>query len=355
MKYLRQRPEEVSEMDELIHAHVRNLADVLARPHSIEELEADVAALHEIIQLFKSSNELLKGLEDGSTPDNQRAQVRRRLQRQKELITGHKEASGLMVDKSHGLIRKSAVLTMKMRERLTLMLDRPPQNFENRILARLPAPMRESFRENADHIALKRGEVLYRVDQNIEYVYFPETAVVSLLSMMENGSTVGLGLVGSEGMLGIRALSGASAVPYLAVVQRAGTALRLKAGPLKEKLEQDHSLRVLLFDYMRTVLTQIRQLAACNQLHSVEQKLVRWLLMMHDRCKSDKILLTHDLLAGLVGARRAGVSVCAASLQEAGLIDYRRGVITIRDRLRLEGAACECYGLLKQVFDHWNT
>jgi CRP-like cAMP-binding protein len=200
-------------------------------------------------------------------------------------------------------------------------------------------------------VTLGMGEVLYQEDQDFQYVYFPETAIVSLFSMMENGSTVGVGMIGSEGLVGIRVLSEALMIPYHAVAQKAGTAMRIKAFALREAVSLGSSLQPMLFDYTQGMITQISQLAACNQLHSIEQKLIRWLLMMHDRTRSDSILLTQDMLASMIGARRSGVSLAAATLQESGLIQYRRGLITVLDRKALESAGCECYGVIKRVFN----
>jgi CRP-like cAMP-binding protein len=169
--------------------------------------------------------------------------------------------------------------------------------------------------------------------------------------MLENGASVGVGMIGNEGLVGIRVLSEALTIPYHAVVQKPGTALKVKAPMLREGLRLGSSLQPLLLDYTQGVLIQICQLAACNQLHSLEQKLVRWLLMMQDRVKSDTLLMTQDLLASMIGARRAGVTIAARTLQDTGMISYRRGIITIMDRPRLEEAACECYRVIKQVYD----
>ena len=202
-----------------------------------------------------------------------------------------------------------------------------------------------------ERVTLALGEVLYEAESPIQYVYFPETAVISMLSTMESGDTVEVGLVGREGMLGIRIFLGSRTTPHAAVVQAAGSALRMKTHLLEAELRTGSSLQSLLLRYTQTLLTQIRESAAGNMHHSVEQRLARWLLTMHDHTESDELQLTHELIGMMLGSRRASVTGGAGKLQEAGLISYTRGTIRLLDRQGLEGAACECYRLMKEEFD----
>ena len=341
---------ESSGLDELIIAHLHSLATILIRPHSLEEIEPDVIALNDVLQLFKNASDIVEKLGDASATEEQRRRLRRDLGRQMRLINSHKKGMALQINKSQELIKKAVALSTK--EDVTPAALPVP---ENRIIAKLPEPEREALVANTERVSLGLAQVLYQEDNDFQYVYFPETAIISLFSILENGSTVGVGMIGNEGIVGIRVLSEALTVPYHAVVQKAGTALRIKAPHLREGARIANRLQVFLLDYTQGVLTQISQLAACNQFHSVEQKLVRWLLMMHDRTESDSLLLTQDLMASMIGARRAGVSIAAAALQEAGLIQYRRGLITVLDRKGLESAACECYRVIKQVYDRLTT
>jgi CRP-like cAMP-binding protein len=349
MSQPKRAPSHLSGLEELIIAHLHSLATILIRPHSLEEIEPDVAALNEIVRLFKNASKLVEKLDDTTATEEQRRRFRRDLGRQMRLINSHKKEMALQINKSQELIKKAVALSTK--DDFTVAAS-PVQN---KIIARLPETEREALVANTERVSLSLAQVLYQEDEDFQYVYFPETAIVSLFSILENGSTVGVGMIGNEGVVGIRVLSEALTIPYHAVVQKAGTALRIKAPFLREGARITNRLQVFLLDYTQGMLTQISQLAACNQFHSVEQKLVRWLLMMHDRTESDTLLLTHDLISNMIGARRAGVSIAAATLQEAGLIQYRRGLISILNRKALEEAACECYFVVKQVFDRLTT
>jgi CRP-like cAMP-binding protein len=319
------RRKQTDALYEALSARVENLSGILSRPHSADELEPEILALGDIVRSIKGE----------------------------EKAPGDKKARGAAPNRAFDnevlqLINKSNAIAIKA----------PPSDntaseaeVENRIIAKLPEEFRVMLKAYMERVTLQPAQVLYQEDQDFQYVYFPETAVVSLFSMLENGASVGVGMIGNEGLVGIRVLSEALTIPYHAVVQKPGTALKVKAPMLREGLRLGSSLQPLLLDYTQGVLIQICQLAACNQLHSLEQKLVRWLLMMQDRVKSDTLLMTQDLLASMIGARRAGVTVAARTLQETGVISYRRGIITIMDRPRLEESACECYRVIKQVYD----
>lgn len=340
---------QITGLEELVIAHLHSLATILIRPHSLEEVEPDITALSEVLQLFKNASELVEKLGDTTATEEQRRSLRRDFGRQMRLINSHKKEMALQINKSQELIKKAVALSTKQDSSPVVLVP------QNRIIAKLPETEREALVANTERVSLSLAQVLYQNDEDFQYVYFPETAIVSLFSILENGSTVGVGMIGNEGLVGIRVLSEALTIPYHAVVQKAGTALRVKAPHLREGARVTNRLHVFLLDYTQGMLTQISQLAACNQFHSVEQKLVRWLLMMHDRTETDSLLLTQDLMASMIGARRAGVSIAAAALQEAGLIQYRRGVIQVLDRAGLEKAACECYRVVKQVYDRLKT
>ena len=222
---------------------------------------------------------------------------------------------------------------------------------ENQLLAALLTAEYEHLAAHLEQVNLSLGEVVYQADAPIRYVYFPETAVISLLSTMEDGSTVEVGLVGREGMLGIRILLGEVTTPHSAVVQVAGTALRMSSMILNRELGLGSPLQSLLLRYTQALLTQVRQSAACNARHSIEERLARWLLTMQDYTRTGKLQLTHELISLMMGARRASITVAAGKLQESGLIHYTRGDITVLDREGLEARACECYRIVKEEFE----
>jgi CRP-like cAMP-binding protein len=223
---------------------------------------------------------------------------------------------------------------------------------ENRLLAALPREKYESLLPKLRTVALTIGEVLYAPEDPIQYVYFPGNSVVSMIYTMEDGATPEVGLVGNEGMLGIRILFGAATTPQHSIVRIAGRAMRMRASALKEEISFGSPLQHLLLRYAQALLTQIRQTAACNSLHTIDKRLCRELLMLHDRVKSNKIPLTHEIIARMLGAQRAGITLAAGGLQRDGLIRYSRGKITILDRPGLEACVCECYEVIKKEFNH---
>ena len=227
----------------------------------------------------------------------------------------------------------------------------PRRSTENKILAALSNPESLRFSSQVERVTLAQGEVIYDPETKIEYVYFPETAVFSMLATMHDGSTVEVGPVGDEGMLGLRVFLGADNAIYQALVHVGGSAMRMKADVLREELRAENSaLPGLLLRYTRMLLAMTGQSLACNKLHSLEQQLARWLLMMHDYV-GDELLLTHELMSLTLGVRRAGVSGAAHDFKGAGLIDYQRGRIHILDRQGLETIACECYRNVKDEYD----
>ncbi len=222
---------------------------------------------------------------------------------------------------------------------------------ENRLLGALLSGEYKRLLPHLQRVNLSLGEVVYNANSTIRYVYFPETAVVSMLAYLEDGSTTEVGLIGREGMVGLTIFLGGAATHDEALVQIAGSAMRMKSEVFKRAISVGSPLQILLLRYTQTFLALISQSAVCSQHHPVEERLARWLLMMHDYSQSDKLSLTHEVISAMMGVRRAGVSVSAQALTKAGIISTRRGTITILDREELESAACECYGVIRQEFD----
>ena len=198
---------------------------------------------------------------------------------------------------------------------------------------------------------MKLGDVLYEPGARLWHVYFPTTAIVSLLYVMENGASAEIAIVGNEGILGISLFMGGDSTPSRAVVQSAGYAFRLKAELLKTEFARFGPTMFLLLRYTQALITQMSQTAVCNRHHSVDQQLCRWLLLSLDRLSSSELSMTQDLIANMLGVRREGVTEAAGKLQDAGLIRYRRGKITVLDRPAMEARACECYQVVKTEFD----
>jgi CRP-like cAMP-binding protein len=222
---------------------------------------------------------------------------------------------------------------------------------ENRLLAALPADEYERLRSRLQPVEFFLGEVVYEFGGQLDYVFFPTTAIVSLLYTMENGTSAEMGLTGNEGVVGIALFMGGGTMPNRAAVQSAGGALRMKAKVLQDEFALGGKFQQLLLRYTQALITQISQTAVCNRLHSVDQQLCRWLLLSHDRLKTDELVMTQELIADMLGVRREGVTVAAGRLQDAGAISYVRGHIQILDRQRLEETVCECYRVVKDEFD----
>jgi CRP-like cAMP-binding protein len=230
----------------------------------------------------------------------------------------------------------------------TLSLHTPRQNH---LLASLPSGDYERIAEHLELVPLKLAAVLYEPGAQLRHVYFPTTAIVSLLYVMEDGSSAEIAIVGNEGILGISLFMGGETTPSRAVVQSAGYAYRLKAQLLKNEFGRFGPFLHLLLRYTQALITQMAQTAVCNRHHSVDQQLCRWLLLSLDRLPSTELSMTQELIANMLGVRREGVTEAAGKLQRAGLIQYRRGKITVLDRPRLEARSCECYQVVKTEFD----
>jgi CRP-like cAMP-binding protein len=227
----------------------------------------------------------------------------------------------------------------------------PSRPVGNWLLDALPSDDFDRLVNNLEPVVFSLGEVVYESGAQMENVYFPTTSHVSLLYTMVNGATAEMGLVGNEGVVGIALFMGGDTTPNRAVVQGGGEALKLQARSMRAEFSRGSEFQHLLLRYTQALITQISQTAVCNRLHSVEQRLCRWLLMTRDRTQSDELQMTHEFISNMLGVRREGVTHAAHGLQQHGLISYVRGHIQILDRKGLEISACECYAVVKEEHD----
>ena len=209
----------------------------------------------------------------------------------------------------------------------------------------------ERLASGLELVHMPLGQVLCESGGQMKYVYFPTTAIVSLLYVMEDGASAEIAVVGNEGILGISVFMGGETTPSRAVVQSDGYGYRLKAQLMKNEFNRAGPVLRLLLRYTQALITQMSQTAVCNRHHTVEQQLCRWLLLSLDRLSSDELLMTQELIANMLGVRREGVTEAAGKLQREGLIHYSRGHIKVLDRSELEGRVCECYKVVKAEFD----
>jgi CRP-like cAMP-binding protein len=221
----------------------------------------------------------------------------------------------------------------------------------NLLLARLSAKECERLLPHLEQVNFALGEVIYESGGRQGYIYFPTTVIISLLYMMENGSSAEIGVAGKEGLVGIALFMGGGTVPNRAVVQSAGDAFRMKTNVLQDEFARGGTFQRLLLCYTQALIAQMSQTAACNRLHTLEQQLCRWLLLSHDRLDSDELIMTQELIANMLGVRREGVTAAAHRLQNEGMISYVRGHIKILDRPLLEESVCECYQVVKDEYD----
>lgn len=221
----------------------------------------------------------------------------------------------------------------------------------NRLLAALADEDYQRIHAGLQPITFSLGQVMYESGGLPDYIYFPTSSVVSLLYTTEDGSTAEMGLTGNDGLVGIALFLGGDTTPNRAVVQIAGNAFRMEAKVLKEEFARGGLFQHLLLRYTQALITQISQTAVCNRLHSIEKRLCRWLLLSHDRVKSQELLMTQEFISNMLGGRRESVTVAAGRLQDAGLIHYARGHIIILDRKGLEATVCECYRVVKEETD----
>jgi CRP-like cAMP-binding protein len=222
---------------------------------------------------------------------------------------------------------------------------------QNHLLDALPASAYERIAPHLELIPMALGEVLYESGARLRHVYFPTTSIVSLLYVMEDGASAEIAVVGNEGILGISLFMGGNTTPSRAIVQSEGHAFRLRADLLKNEFERHGPTMHLLLRYTQALITQMAQTAVCNRHHTVDQQLCRWLLLSLDRLGSNELAMTQELIANMLGVRREGVTEAAGQLQDAGLIRYRRGHITVLDRPGLEARSCECYQVVKAEVD----
>jgi len=222
---------------------------------------------------------------------------------------------------------------------------------KNHLLAALPNEEWFRWLPELEMIDLKLGQVLYESSAKMRNVYFPVDSIVSLLFVLENGSSTEIAVVGNEGIVGISLFMGGETTPSRAVVQSAGKCIRLNAGKLKDEFSRSLPVMHLLLRYTQALLTQMTQTAVCNRHHSLDQQLCRWLLLSLDRLNSNHLIMTQELIANMLGVRREGVTEAAGKLQKAGLISYARGKIEVLDRPALEARTCECYAVVKDEYD----
>ena len=221
----------------------------------------------------------------------------------------------------------------------------------NQLLAALPASEWRRWQPHLEHVPLPLGQVLYEPGATLSHVYFPTTAIVSLLYVMENGASAEIAVVGNEGLVGVSLFMGGESTPSRAVVQSAGEGFRLRSQLLKDEFNLAGPVLHLLLRYTQALITQMAQTAACNRHHSLSKQLCRWLLIEIDRTPSNEFQVTQQMIADMLGVRREGVTEAAGKLHDAGLIHHSRGCIKVLDRAGLEARACECYGIVKREFD----
>ena len=222
---------------------------------------------------------------------------------------------------------------------------------KNHLLAALPEGEWQRWLPQLEWVDLPLGQVLYESGATMSHVYFPTTSIVSLLYVMENGSSAEIAVVGNEGIVGIALFMGGGTTPSRAVVQSAGQGFRLKANAVREEFDRAGPVMHLLLRYTQALITQMAQTAVCNRHHTLDQQLCRWLLLSLDRLQGSELVMTQELIANMLGVRREGVTEGALKLQSAGLIRYARGHISVLDRGGLEGRTCECYAVVKREYD----
>jgi len=225
----------------------------------------------------------------------------------------------------------------------------PPAKKNELVAALAPADLAR-WLPQLEAVTMPLGHVLYEPGATLSHVYFPTTAIVSLLYVMENGASAEIAVVGKEGLLGISLFMGGDSTPSRAVVQSAGEGFRMAAQDIKKEFKRTAVLHLLL-RYTQALITQMSQTAVCNRHHALDQQLCRWLLLSLDRLQGNELVMTQELIANMLGVRREGVTEGALKLQTAGLIKYSRGHITVLDRRGLEQRTCECYEVVKREYD----
>jgi len=226
----------------------------------------------------------------------------------------------------------------------------PRAVWRNHLLEALTADELARLAPSLEAVTMPLGKVLYETGEQRGYVYFPSTSIVSLLCATADGASTEVAVVGREGFLGVSLLTDGESMPNSAVVHSAGQGYRLSYRALREECDRDGALARLLLRFMQALITQMMQTAVCNRHHSLDQQLCRWLLLSLDRQDGNRLAMTQELIATMLGVRRAGVTRAASDLQRAGVIRYRRGQISVLDRSRVERAACECYAVVRKEY-----
>jgi CRP-like cAMP-binding protein len=222
---------------------------------------------------------------------------------------------------------------------------------QNHILDALPSAERERIFPHLKLVALPLGAVLYESGDTLRHIYFPTDSIVSLLYVLENGSSAEICVVGNDGVIGVSLFMGGETTTSRAIVQSGGSAYRLSGRRLKQEFERQGETMHILLRYTQALITQMAQTAVCNRHHTVDQQLARWLLLSLDRLPDTKLTMTQGLIADMLGVRREGVTDAAGKMQKLGVITYSRGMINVLDRQRLEKLSCECYGVVKKETD----
>ena len=222
----------------------------------------------------------------------------------------------------------------------------------NRLLAALPAKEYAHLLPNLEEIPLTYAEIIYEQGEAIRYIYFPNSGMISLLTHAAEGEVLEVGVVGNEGMIGLPVFLGVETSRNQVIVQGDGAALRIKTEDFIKECGRGGSLPKLLRRYTHALITQVSQTVACNRFHLIEERLMCWLLLMHDRMQTDKFKITQEFLSKMLGVRREAVSKSAANLQQRKLIEYSRGIVSIINRAALEAAACNCYSIVKAEYDN---
>lgn len=222
---------------------------------------------------------------------------------------------------------------------------------QNHLLAALPEQEWSRWLPEMEPVDMPLGQVLYESGRVLRHVYFPTTSIVSLLYVMENGASAEIAVVGNEGIVGVSLFMGGGSTPSRAVVQSAGRGFRLKANVMQAEFDRGGPVLHLLLRYTQALITQMAQTAVCNRHHSIDQQLCRWPLLSIDRLQGEELVMTQELIANMLGVRREGVTEAAGRLQATGLIQYRRGHITVVNRQGIEARTCECYAVVKKEYD----
>ncbi len=222
---------------------------------------------------------------------------------------------------------------------------------QNHLLAALPAEVQDRLVPHLEFEQMQLGKVLYESGEPLRHVYFPTDSIVSLLYVMEDGASAEISVVGNEGLIGLSVFMGGESTSSRALVQSGGAAYRLEGHRLKKEFKNHSQMMLLLLRYTQSLITQIAQTAVCNRHHTIDQQLCRWLLLSLDRLPSNKLIMTQELIANMLGVRREGVTLAAGKLQKLNVIEYKRGHIKVIDRPKLEALCCECYAVVKKETD----